>query len=172
MNVLLNVLFGGHAANQKLRREKTVVICAACGAEYPAGTKFCGACGHGTLVAPSDYEQLQQVRRDHEMDDLMRRQRRNTAIKRIQKLTTATYCAKCDQCSEVAAQFCTQCGANIAGQRMPDERIYAQVKWEVPEGCPDWDTYLAIKDATPEQGIAAKWLGLGVAKAVDKVKQW
>ncbi|HEV7403616.1 MAG TPA: hypothetical protein VGO11_11840 [Chthoniobacteraceae bacterium] len=170
MNVLFDVLFGsGAAANQKLKREKTVVLCARCAAEHPVGAKFCGKCGHASLVAPSDYEQLQKVRRDQEMDELMRRQRRNLAIKRIQKLAAGTYCANCDLCSESGAQFCTQCGANIGDRKMPDEKIFAQVRRELPEVCPDWETYLAIKDASPEPGVAAKWLGLGVAKAVDRL---
>jgi ribosomal protein L40E len=148
--------------------EKTRLICAECGSEQPLKAKFCGKCGKRSLVQPSQYRKIQDIRRDAEIADLTQRQRRNLAINRIKQLSAATICTNCNTYDEHSSAFCTSCGANIASTTIPDESLFQVVQTELPDVCTTWEEFLTLKNASPEKGVVAGLLGRGLTKLIRK----
>lgn len=162
----LLMYFGMKAARKY--EESTRLICSECGTDQQPEAKFCGKCGKRSLVLPSQYRKLEDTRRDASMKDLMHRQRRNLAIKRIHKLLAATACTNCNNYDENGSKFCTHCGTDISNTGLDDESIFEVVHAELPDACPSWDDFLGLKTATPEKGVIAGILGTGLAQVIRK----
>jgi ribosomal protein L40E/cell division protein FtsN len=151
------------------RRRRTVVVCARCETEQPRGTRFCRKCGGTSLLRASDFDVFQAQKRDAELKDLENRQRRNSAIKRINKLSTQPFCSNCNMGFDESTEFCAQCGANIRRQFTPDKVIFYTIKKEFPRLVNTMQDYSALKSSPIERGINGRVLALNVSQLWDAV---
>ena len=165
---ILYIIWGASRELSKSKRLNTVVACEQCGTEQPRGTKFCRKCGSKSLLAARDFDNLQSRQRDEEIKDLEQRQRRNLAIQRIKALSGYTFCARCGVHFEDASAFCTQCGADVSKQFMPDQLIFQLVSTEFPKIVRTRQDYQVLQSSSPERGVTRRSLSLAAMKVIDQ----
>jgi predicted amidophosphoribosyltransferase len=173
---MINLIFMGlwRAAikHDRAKCEKTIVICAKCSTEHQKGTKFCSKCGNNSFLRPSEKYKIEVAQREHELEEIKIKQRLNAAITRIHSLSLENLCYSCTSHFEPSVQFCTNCGAAVSGQPMPDDWIYSIAQPEFPDLIQNYEQYLTLKNSKPESGLGGKEFGILVTKFLDKNSIW
>lgn len=162
-----------YAAAQK-KHDKSTVVCDACHAEAPIGSKFCPACRHTSLTRKKEFKKeelknkIAQAKIDRQQAELNKRIAK--AKEYYEYARTMRLCRACNTAFGSEAQYCANCGGATDG--VSSDIVLTWMIAEFPDIVANTKDIDMLKNFSAESKITIGKVILGASKQALKGTLW